>query len=227
MFKFFIVILALTAEVFTQGPDPGKSIDLMGTVIDKTANRPICVKLVFRDGSGKEYTAESNPQTGWYQLLIPPSDDYTVTISSPETIQVVERINLKSMKLSDRQAIDFFVKSIIPGMVVDSLNVFEDKKHVFGKNGEFFLDAFIENLKANPGIKYTFTCIPGDSAFAPELLAGRVATLKNYMEKWKNENFYKNVFIEESSGQMPAGTNSKHKKYNLVITVKEIIQTEK
>ncbi len=219
--------MSLYTASMGQDVDPGKSIDLMGMVIEKSTNAPAKVNLVFRDENGNEFRTESNPETGWYQLLLPPADYYTVTLHSPFTLQKVERVNLKSMKLSDRQAIDFYVQKLALGVIVDSLKVFEDGKAIFRKNAEYLLDAVIANLKGSSNVKFNLICLPGNVSYSPELLAGRAAKLKSYLEKWNSDPIYPNLIIGEANRPSDNSSGQAGKNTDLVITIWDITEQEK
>lgn len=222
MKKIFLLIILLVSYVSAQEPDKTQSIDFMGTIYDKVSKKPLQAKIIFRDATGKEFITESHPKTGWYQLLIPPQDYYMVTISSPDILQKIERINLKSISIGDRQIFDFLATTIAPGLIIDSIQIFDQNSSVFRKNAIYLLDSYIEILKNNTGVKFSFICDIPDSTENLELGKSRIEALSNYMEKWKTEDIYNRIIIE---GAQFAKNNLKLSvtKNNLIIIVKEIV----
>jgi hypothetical protein len=227
MKKIFLVLILLVSYVSAQESDTDNSIDFMGAICDKASKKPLQARVVFRDATGKEFVTESHPKTGWYQLLIPPQDYYLVTISSPLIVQKIERINLKSIRLGDRQIFDFFVTSITPGLIIDSIQIFDQNSSVFRKNAIYLLDSYIEILRNNTGAKFSFICDIVDSTENRELGTARIGAIKNYMEKWKTEDIYNRIIIEG----IPFAKNNQNMalktKNNLIIIVKDTLSIGK
>jgi hypothetical protein len=195
MKKVYFIFILFNLYVSAQDIDPVNSIDFMGTVFDKTTNIPLQINLKFKDAAGKEYVAESHPKTGWFQLLLPPQDYYFVTLSSPVILQKIERINLKSIKQGDRQIFDFYVTRIVPGLIVDSLQIFANNSTGLRKNADFLLDSYIENLKINTGSKFVFLCDTGDTNTIDSFGNGRISTIRNYLEKWRSDSIFSQISI--------------------------------
>jgi hypothetical protein len=223
MKKIFLLIILLVSYVSAQENDKAQVIDFMGTIYDKVSKKPLQARIIFRDATGKEFITESHPKTGWYQLLIPSQDYYMVTISSPDILQKIERINLKSISIGDRQIFDFFATTIAPGLIIDSIQIFDPNSSVFRKNAIYLLDSYIEILKNNTGTKFSFICDIPDSTENSELGKGRIEALSNYMEKWKAEDIYNRIIIEGATFVINSGDLATAKKNNLIIIVKETV----
>ncbi len=76
-------------------------VTVKGKIIDKTTGKPIGAKIVYeRLPDGKDVgIAQSNPETGEYEIRLPAGQLYGVRAESPEKCQKARTWTLRNIKL--------------------------------------------------------------------------------------------------------------------------------
>ncbi len=223
MARLIILFALLALPAWSQDVDPDTTIDLKGSVYDKIGKEVTAAVLTFRSPGGRVFRTEADSKTGMYQIFIPYSESYNVTVSSPVLLQHEEKITLLPMKDAPRQRIDFYALKLEPGLAIDSFSVFTEGTSRFNKTAEYVLDYYIDIFRHNTGAVFQFIVAEADSgATGSKLTDGRIDALVRYMEKWKNDEIHGRIVVSSSPLSFRPAEGKKDRTPDMIIKVVNI-----
>lgn len=157
------------------------AIVLFGKVTNAKNNAAISAVLKFRSDSSFVITAKSN---GQYRVIIPSTKVYAIEVEYKGYVNVVERLDLKTMQLNSLE-LNFTLQPIEVGTVVNLKSVlFNMGTTTLLEESYAELDAVVDFLKSNPKVEIELeghTDNRGDAKKNLVLSQQRVEKIKSYL----------------------------------------------
>ncbi|NOS57567.1 MAG: OmpA family protein [Cyclobacteriaceae bacterium] len=158
-----------------------KMVLISGVVTNAKGGVGLSAKLIFKSDSAYVVNSSTN---GKYQIQIPTTKAYTIEVQKKGFVNVVERLDLNSMKLNSLQ-MDFRLQPIEVGTVVNLKSVlFNMGTTTLLEESYPELDAVVDFLKENSGVEIQLeghTDNRGDPKKNMQLSQERVARIKSYL----------------------------------------------
>lgn len=162
-------------------PTRSKYILIFGSVTNVKGGNGIAAKLIFKTDTSFVVNSISN---GKYQIQIPTTKNYTIEVQRKGFVNVVERLDLNSMKVNSLQ-MNFRLQPIEVGTVVNLKSVlFNTGTTTLLDESYPELDAVVDFLKDNAKVEIQLeghTDNRGDAKKNMILSQERVARIKSYL----------------------------------------------
>jgi outer membrane protein OmpA-like peptidoglycan-associated protein len=162
-------------------PLSSKYVLISGSVINSKGGNGLAAKLTFKTDSTYVVNSSGN---GKYQIEIPTTKAYTIEVQKKGFVNVVERLDLNSMKLNSLQ-MDFRLQPIEIGTVVNLKSVlFYTGTTTLREESYPELDAVVDFLNENTKVEIQLeghTDNRGDAKKNLTLSQERVARIKSYL----------------------------------------------
>ncbi len=168
-------------------PDP--VVLIYGKVYNKKTKKPIGVKIVYENlkTGAKIGTAQSNPRTGSYKIILPYGEEYGFRADAKDYIAVNEQIDLRKVSKYKELKQNLYLVPIEIGSVINLQNVqFKRSKDEFTETSYTELNRFVALMKKYPKMEIELsghTDTRGNPALLMALSQKRVVAVKNYLMK--------------------------------------------
>jgi OmpA-OmpF porin, OOP family len=162
-------------------PTSSKYVSISGSVTNVKGGNGLAAKLIFKTDSS---FVVSSANSGKYQIQIPTTRTYTIEVQKKGFVNVVERLDLNSMKVNSLQ-MNFRLQPIEVGTVVNLKSVlFNTGTTTLLEESYPELDAVVDFLNENAKVEIQLeghTDNRGDAKKNLTLSQERVARIKSYL----------------------------------------------
>ena len=156
---------------------------LRGKVVDKFSGKPVECSLEFRPMTGNKFVVKSNADDGSYEVLIQNNVDYKLLYIADNVYREEVDFSVNSTESYNEKNMDFKVKVMASGNIVDEINIFEANSDKISANGEKLLKEFKIAMRLNRIGSFILVANAKDKNLASK----RLNALKSHTKNWKRE----------------------------------------